>query len=272
MQNSTLSTFSTESNVPAFDTLIIALESKMDTRGKQCYKMLEDMEFTQGKRISFLQATTPDTLDMNNVHPHALTSINDRRSQVSVNDLTRIQQAACADSHIRAWKEVVRRRQPMIICEDDIAMYQNQLRKTQHALEYVVKKNENVDVDMLSLLHLGSDGYIGRLKTRFQSSNEIFPISYDFYGLQCYYCTPQAANILLKFAYPISMHIDRYVSDCIQKGLKLYRAGNSICSSNFLESTLGHNFPRIYTIPGGLVLLCIVLIIIIIIQYKQRKK
>lgn len=249
-----------------YHAIIIALESKIKTRGLPSKKLIDTIPYV--KSSSFLKATTPDTLNENDVHPHVLATIKkDRRAYLSWYDLSNIKQAACAVSHIRAWQQVVYYNQPCLISEDDIMHYSKILKKTEHVLKNI--EHESRCIHMVSLLHLGSNGIKGSLKNITESPNKIYKINHSFYGLQLYYLTPEGARILLKWALPVCMHIDRYVSDCVNKGFCLYKAGKSICGYNFLNTTLSHSLPKIFTVP--IILSSVIVFLVIIIVYKNHK-
>lgn len=241
--------------VESITAVLICLQSRYESRCKPSSKLLASLDAVEDVRM--LKATTPADFDAQEVaHPHALTSIKDRASQVSVNDLVNVKQIGCALSHIRAWRMCAEAGVPMLVAEDDIDQYRPQLLKTQKALNSVP-----AGANFVSLIHLGSSSIAGFFKNRVsEQPHMLYPVDRGFYGLQCYVVTPTGAAILLKSAVPVVMHIDRYVSDCISSGLQLYRAGKSAAQSNFLNSSLSHSFPTSWTIPTALVVVVLALL------------
>ena len=144
---------------------------------------------------------------------------------------------------------------------------QSILQKTQHVLKNI--ENDSRTIHMVSLLHLGSNGCRGIIENIYESPDQLYKINHSFFGLQMYYLTPDGAKILLKYALPISMHIDRFVSDCVEINFKLYKAGGSICRYNFLDTTLSHTIPKMVSIP--LILSLIIIILIAVILFKNHK-
>ena len=248
-----------------YKAVIIALESKLKERGYPTKELLDSLDCIE--TCSMLKATTPSEINYEYIHPHVTTTIRDRKVLFSFYDLTDIKQAACAISHIRCWKLCVKLQEPIIICEDDVVQYSKLLKKTQFSLKNV--ENSLRNIHMLSLLHLGSNGFQGIVNNLFQSHDKIYKVKHCFSGLQLYYLTPEGAKLLLKWCYPITMQIDKYVGDCTSRGLQLYVAGKSNCQFNILDSTLGHSLPKMVTVP--LILSCIILILIIFIFFKNRK-
>ena len=245
--------------------IVIALESKMEKRGLPSKQLLDSVPYIKSSQI--LEATTPKTLNHKLIHPHVFASIKDRRAYLSYYDLSNLKQAACAASHIRAWAQVVERNEPCIIAEDDVFNYKSILQKTQHVLKNI--QNDSRTIHMVSLLHLGSNGCRGIIENMYESSDKLYKVDHSFFGLQMYYLTPDGAKILLKYALPISMHIDRYVSDCVEINFQLYKAGGSICRYIFLDTTLYHTIPRIISIP--LILSIIIVGLIAVILFKNHK-
>ena len=256
--------------VEAITAVVICLESNYQTRCKPAKQLLQSLDAV--KSVQSMKAITPADFAVDDVaHPHALTSIGDRANQVSVNDLSNVKQIACALSHIQAWKICVEVGVPILIAEDDLSEYKDQLHKTQSVLN-----NVPADANFVSLIHLNSDDFKGFFINRlFEDYDKAYPVSRGFYGLQCYVLTPVGASILLAKAMPIVMHIDRYVSDCISTGLTVYRAGKSGAKTNFLDSTLSHNLPTSWSIPIvliiiSLILLCVSIIMGVKLHQKRR--
>lgn len=257
-----------------YNAIIISLKSKINTRGRPAQNLLSKLKHV--KSVELMTAITPQDFDHDNLHPHTLTTIKNRRDQISYNDLTDIRQIACAYSHIKAWQQCVKQQEPLIIAEDDIASMRKQLLATENALDQDLV-NESINSNeplMISLLHLGSNSLFSLITNKFEIPSNLYEVKYGFYGLQCYFLTPKAAELLLNFANPVVMHVDRYVSDCINSGLMLYRAGNSISIEGSFDSTINHNPPRYYTIPFviGLTLILLIIIVVIICLYPHQKK
>ena len=102
-------------------------------------------------------------------------------------------QIGCALSHIELWKEVVAVDRPTLVVEEDVVLGDD------------VKLSEiekHCTADFVSLMHNSKR----HLRSRTLKNN-----LKHFWGAQAYYVRPAAARILLANAFPLDMHIDRYI-------------------------------------------------------------
>jgi len=100
-------------------------------------------------------------------------------------------QIGCALSHIALWRECAEEGRPVIVVEDDVVLKDGKERI----------EEETRGKDFASLVYL---------------SKHRSPVLADhlttFWGTQAYFLTPAAAKVLLRHAFPLSVHIDRYVA------------------------------------------------------------
>lgn len=220
--------------VPA---LVISLEKHFESRGLPSKQLLSEMDCVES--VEILKATTPDDFDLKDVaHHHVFATLQHWFNHVSVRDITDARQVACALSHMRAWQRCVELNTPLLIAEDDVCTHRDQLLQNQVALSRVP-----TDAQLVSLINSTGDFMLGFLKNMWQSPEQVTPVFNEFSGLQCYVLWPSGAQLLLTCAMPVVMHVDRYVSDSISAGLRVYRCGHSSAFSalTFATSTLAHS-------------------------------
>ena len=95
----------------------------------------------------------------------------------------------CALSHIELWKTVLRTQTAMIVVEDDTV-----LKPTSASVIH----DSIADEDLVFLI----TRVVQKRLVRDQR---------NFWGMNAYYVTPSAAKVLVHYAFPLNMHIDRYV-------------------------------------------------------------
>ena len=217
--------------VPA---VVIALASKMSSRGLPSQQALLELDCVD--QVDILTATTPADFDLADVaHPHVFSTLQDWFNRVTMRDLDDVRQVACALSHIRAWTLCAESNTPLLIAEDDVHTHKAQLLRNQVALARVPN-----DAHVLSLLNLTGGFSTGFVTNLCQSPFKVTKVHQEFSGLQCYLLQPDGARLLLKYAMPVTMHIDRYMSDCMYAGLNVYRCGRSSVAFIAAPSTLSH--------------------------------
>lgn len=142
----------------------------------------------------------------------------------------------CYLSHAQAWKWVVDFGKPCIIFEDD-AYFQVE-KKTPALIEKIIQKIPTSPLSSPYILFLGYIEVPGFKRTFEKTITEEMlgkPFSFKgiMHGLQAYYITPQAAQILLNYAFPIEMQVDSYIgilADVLQhtNQLTLYACKKSL--------------------------------------------
>jgi hypothetical protein len=245
--------------VPA---LVIALESKMSTRGLLSRQVMLEMDCVD--QVEMLKATTPADFNLSDVaHPHVFATLMHWFNRVTVRDMNDPRQVACAVSHIRAWKRCVDSNMPLLIAEDDLHEHRHQLLENQVALRQVPN-----DAHVVSILNSTGDFVRGFVQNAFQPPTELTMVCQEFSGLQCYLLRPDGARMLLQHALPVTMHIDRYVSDCTYTGLRLYRCGHSSISLTPGSSTLSHSptvaWTLVFSAAGIIVFLLVVCTVLVV--------
>lgn len=176
-------------------------------------------------------------------------------------DLGKPEQVGCAVSHISVWKTCAETNRPVVVVEDDVRP-SNISKRIRQALTF-------------------KDAHLVLLACNSCSRNNQRKVS-QFTGTGAYYLTPQGAAMLLKGATPVSMHIDHYMSTCIDAyDLRVFcvdRANDQADTKN--GSTLGHGenmmaivVPRL-EITIGLLAFVLVLVIILgtvgLVLLKQK--
>jgi GR25 family glycosyltransferase involved in LPS biosynthesis len=230
------------------------------TRKKRC-----DPTYEAWKKVMFntkrLTAITPTDFNIKDVaHPYAQSCINlkERKTLELIGKHTEL---ACAMSHIKAWKQIIKSNKPSIVVEDDMVMSKNRI-------EMMIKQLYNIPKDTeLYLLH-----FIGvNLKSN-KLENGYIDVK-RFTGTQAYYITPQACKKLVKNAIPIIFQVDTYMA---RFGLKVRsRPENKMSWLKFMKdaftSTLGggHISSTMSIVIIILIVLFIMLILIVCVWVKK---
>ena len=146
--------------------------------------------------VTVLSATRGDAVQLSEVHPSAAMRIHTHHPwNVFGQDgdtLHNVNSVACALSHMRAWREIVRLNKPRVVIEDD-TKFNGTREQLQHTLQ-----SDALFVSLYAGCH-------PRVSTVLECAD-------SSWGFQCYYMTPEGAALLLKSASPPAMHIDRYLA------------------------------------------------------------
>lgn len=156
-------------------------------------------------------------------------------------DINHINSVGSALSHYKLWKKCIEYNKPLLICEDDIELTKEVDEKLNIIIDKYLKNDSDKGIFFLySLIH---SKIIHKKKF-----NEDY-IQMDEYllenslGLQAYIITPKIAEILIKNFFPITIHVDWYISVLSQLNkIKLYfisdiyfqERGINCSSSNYL--------------------------------------
>jgi len=178
----------------------------------------------------------------------------------------------CSLSHISLWEKCIESGEPFIILEDDVDVTGTICKNFNRFIELIPE-----DCDLLSLMYIKNDSTPSSLdKKHYKYINDPY-----FMGTQAYYLTPKAAEVLIKYALPITMHIDMYIASCSSQGIinayavrkRLYSSREQM--SDFMGSRIKHKFyfkkllPNSNT-PYTLSLILSVLFVIIFIYCIYR--
>lgn len=146
----------------------------------------------------------------------------------------------CALSHIAAWKMVIDAQTPMIIVEDDTVL------KTRDA---ALISNSIADEQLVFLV------------TRIVQK-QLVRESRGFWGMNAYYVTPSAAEVLVEYAFPLNMHIDRYIHMLAMRlDLDWSILVPSIPYALIGSSTLEHSIGKQLRMMVAMLLICIIIIL-----------
>lgn len=219
------------------------------TRTKRC-----DPTYEAWKKVmpntQRLKAVTPQDFDLNEVaHPYTRSCIQlkERKTLEMIGADTEV---ACAMSHIKAWKTILKSGKPGIVVEDDMAMAPSKITRMVRQLDNMPQDTE------LYLLH-----FIG-INLRSTKLDNNYIAVHRFTGTQAYYITPQACQKLLKFALPVVFQVDMYMA---RAGLKVRsKKENRMSWIKFIKdnfaSTLGKNH-----VSSSMIAICISLAVLVIV-------
>ena len=231
---------------------VICLESAYNKRGKKTMSFIEaQLDKSLYKELIKVKAVTPkDFVLEDTVDTKQLSIITKKLPRVVHADLDKPEQVGCAVSHIGVWKTCAATNRPVVVVEDDVRP-SNISERIRQALTF-------------------KDAHLVLLACNSYSHNKQHKVS-QFTGTGAYYLTPQGANILLKGATPVSMHIDHYMTACIDAyDLQVFSVDHANDQADTKNgSTLGHGanmmaivVPRLETTIG---ILAFVLALVIIL-------
>ena len=178
------------------DIYVICLESKFAERGAATLTFLANNidKHLYGTLKKFTAVTPSDFIIEDTASARQVAIIRGRKRRVEQGDMSKHAQVACALSHISLWQLCVQTNNPIVVVEDDVHPL-NMSKRLKEALEL------NGDVVLISCAKLVRND---RTKTVSR-----------FSGTGSYFITPNGASSLLKHVYPVSMHVDYYMSTCI---------------------------------------------------------
>lgn len=135
-------------------------------------------------------------------------------------------QLGCFHSHVRLWREMVRKKwKRVLICEDDAGIYQN--KTTREYLQKLQRQVRRVQYDLLMLGHHNRKPR-GRNTKCIHGHIEEAP---DGIGLFAYVLTLNGARKLLGTKIkPYRVPVDHFISQCIRKKkLRVLRVRPALC-------------------------------------------
>lgn len=158
-------------------------------------------------------------------------------------------QVGCALSHISVWQEVAQQRRATIVVEDDChPLVASPTLITRHC-----------DADFVSLMQRG--GRAGMLRDQLKR----------FWGCQAYYVTPEGANLLLRHAFPLDMHIDRLIASVAHREQADWRV-ERVPFREVGASSLDHiTVYQLFTIIGFVVLAIAIVMALILYSIMLRR-
>ena len=173
--------------------------------------------------------------------------------------MNNVNQLACALSHIKVWKKIKDSGVPGIVFEDDVTIDKTLSDKITNIITKIPKH-----VDFASILYQENDN------TEKYNDNWFKIINKSFWGLQMYFLTPVGASILLQNAYPVEIHIDRFIGYLASinhtfKAICYKNPHKQILLEQFLGSTLNHSLIFKSVLPDDNSFYWILLIVVIIV-------
>ena len=205
------------------DVHVICLESAYLTRGKVTMAYLEkELDKSLYSNLVKVTAVTPKDFVLEEVvDTKQFAIITKKLPRIVHADLDKAEQVGCALSHIGIWQTCAQSKQPVVVVEDDVRP-SNISKRIRDALVFK-------DADLV-LLACNSFAH--------KFTNKVS----KFTGTGAYYLTPRGATTLLKGALPVSMHIDHYMTTCIDAyDLDVYSIEHANDQAKTkLGSTLGH--------------------------------
>jgi len=171
----------------------------------------------------------------------------------------------CSLSHIKCWEKIVENQKPSIIVEDDLGGTSEKTRKVMSKVPEIVKTiPKNVDyAAIIYTFNSGKEPYDNKW-------NHI--TDREFRGTMMQYVTPEGAKKLLEHAYPINVHVDRYigylanVSDDFNAVAAVENPGQS--KSGAGDSSIGHEIRVKKILPESnlfyiVVISCVVILLVL---------
>ena len=217
---------------------VICVRAAFDTDGRKTARQLTNADYPGG--VTLVPATTPDQIPAirDLVHPFAQLTVFAGKRREMHEQLDNPKQVACYVSHMKLWEKCAQSGIPLLILEQDAysSPFETELRELPRAA---------AGADMVTLVSYDSslaepDPTTGVLRVSF------------FVGGCAYYITPAAARSLLKFALPILMHQDLYVSSLVELGVIRMHATSNFKTQRMISSDLEHQMPVIQELKDQL--------------------
>jgi GR25 family glycosyltransferase involved in LPS biosynthesis len=182
-------------NIPAY---VICLDRKREERCDKTMPKIKEI-FPKTTWVNAVDGSKLEYLNDNRISVFAKYNVKNNY-KIDHSFMNNVNQLACALSHIKAWKKIKDSGVPGIIFEDDVTIDKTLKDRITNIITKIPKH-----VDFASILYTGNDN------TEKFSDNWFKIINNSFVGLLTYFITPKGASILLQNAFPIEVHIDRYV-------------------------------------------------------------
>ena len=250
------------------DFHVICVDTSWAARGALTTAYLEkEIPAHRRGRVIRFRAVVPADFVLEDVATTAQTSmIRGIRERLTLADMSHENQVGCYLSHRALWEVCVNTGKPIVVVEDD-ARPVHVARRLADALQAPADAGV-VTMCMFpypnSVLHV-SDQRCRPVKT--------------FVGASMYYVTPNGASVLLAHSLPAAMHVDLYMSLCIDTyNLPIYAVPGAGDQPYISNSTLNHGSwfyvatVRTYFIVGVLSVVVLVLAITVaVVSAKHRR-
>lgn len=185
----------------------------------------------------------------------------------------------CYLSHVKCWNLVLNNSSNDygIVCEDDVELNNNLCEKIPKLWNELVQKYK--PRTPLILLLNAIDKFYNPNEDENEANGELQRVNGRFFGAGAYILNKNAAAVLLKYAFPIEVHVDSYIAFLSKLGIDNLHTYHYI-HSNLLgfqntESTLNHSSCDNCWLPNRLtvsdyktcVIYTLLLIILILVIY-----
>ena len=266
------------------DVFVICLEKTKQTRCLPTMQAWQHVASQYNLAVQAVKATTPADFDANQkIHAYARSYFSNQLGSRKTTDVVGSPvEAACALSHISAWKRVLANQKAAIILEDDAWDTPPRLSKL---LDQLPGMPSNCEVYLLKFipttLKCEPTGPTNQTGPSGQTDKPCKVVK--FAGATAYWLSPSGAAKLLQSAEPVVFQLDIYMSACIQAtNLQVYtKPGNAILMHTFLsdalQTSLGskHSRSRIMTygsILAALTVVCLALIVYCALRVSYLKR
>lgn len=217
---------------------VICVRAAFETDGRRTMRDLTQANYPGGAKL--VAATTPDHIPAirDLVHPFAQLTVFAGKRREMHEQLDNPKQVACYVSHMKLWEQCAQSGIPLLILEQDA-----------HSSPFVTELRELPRVaagaEMVTLVSYDSS------RAEPDTTTGVLRVSFVVGGC-AYYITPVAARKLLKFALPILMHQDLYVSSFVQLGMIRMHATSNFKTQRMISSDLEHQMPVIQELQDKL--------------------
>lgn len=196
---------------PNLTSLVISLKKHQDKL--QFFKRRYENAGFDLNKLTVLQGFDASKMDPSEYPPMTLRQLDDfKKERYDHRFFNKSGGFGCYLSHAQAWRWCVDAGRPIYVFEDDAAFpYQ---KKTVEFLEKNLEEKFKKEKDVLFLIGYHEiPGYkeLTKLPETIPESEPIVSVKNIFHGTHLYYITPGAAELLLRYAFPIEMQVDSYM-------------------------------------------------------------
>jgi GR25 family glycosyltransferase involved in LPS biosynthesis len=181
-------------NIPAY---VICLDRKRKERCDINVPKIKEM-FPKTTWVNAVDGNEIDYLNEDRLSIYAKYNI-ETKNQSSIVNISNQNEYACALSHQKIWKEIIKNNIPSIVIEDDI----NIEPKADEILQAIELIPNNID--FASVVYSNNDN------NKMYDNNWFNIENISFSGMMLYLITPSGAKKLLKYFFPVTVCVDRYI-------------------------------------------------------------
>ena len=229
--------------------IYIIYQSKDKTRYNQYINLFKDIKYNIHHIPVIIPKSDKDIILENITDPLNLYNIKNNILHITNNYLNNEKQIFNTYTHVQLWQKCLELNKPIIIIEDN----EFDFHKLYTSINYINKHKLPKNTHLITLIN---DKYNSK------PYNYYYNIILNLVGIQCYYITPNGSSILLKHAYPLSLHTDYYINMCIMTlYLNVYRP------KQILTHTYNKNYYLSYESILKYILFVLMLCIILLIFF-----